>query len=188
VHERARAARYGSHNVQMVAVDVMGWTRYDAALKQLHRLFKRRKNLHKDDPPLFAQLLKAIGRHRDPKSIAVLMKSPFKGLTLASGRARLYGLANIRDKKALEALIDATQLAGGSTPRSWRPAGEKRFTDEFAVALTVLTGKEYGKKLESWRRWWKENKRKFKVDENRPSIPADMQRTWEEYWNEPYYE
>ena len=135
---------------------------------------------------MFAELLKAIGRHGDPSSVAVLTKSPFKGLTVASGRARILGLANIRTNESLEELIKGTQLAGGSVPRSWRVQGQKRFTREFLLALRILTGLEMQADLEVWRQWWRANRKTFDVPAARPPLPPDEQAWWEEYWNEPY--
>ena len=37
VHEVARGARSKSHYVRLISIQALGWTRYDAALKQLHR-------------------------------------------------------------------------------------------------------------------------------------------------------
>ncbi len=186
VHEIARGARSRSHYVRLISIQTLGWTKYKAALKQLHRILRREKKLHKTDEVVFAELLKAIGRHGDPSSVAVLTKSPFKGLTLASGRARILGLANIRTNESLEELVKGTQLAGGSVPRSWRPMGQKRFTREFLLALRILTGLEMPGNLEMWRQWYRKNKKSFDVSAVRPAISPEEQTWWEDYWNEPY--
>ncbi len=188
VHELAAGMRSRDRGTKMMAIEVLGWTKYGPALKQLHREFRRSKTKWTKDEDMFAELLQAIGRHGDKSSVKVLSKSPFKALTLATGRARILGLANVRDKSAVEALIKGTQLAGDNPPRSWRPMGDKRFTKEFRIALTILTGEEMGQELEAWRQWWRTNKRTFKMSPTRPEIPDWMRKTWDEYWNEPYYD
>ena len=187
VHEVAAGMRSRDRGIKMMAIEVLGWTKYDPALKQLHREFRRSKRNWDKDEDMFAELLQAIGRHGDKSSVAVLEDSPFKALTLATGRARILGLANIRDASALEAVVMGTQLAGDNPPRSWRQMGDKRFLKEFQIALTILTGEEMGTDLEAWRQWWRKNKKTYKVSPTRPEIPDRMRKTWDEYWNEPYY-
>ncbi|MFV1958132.1 MAG: HEAT repeat domain-containing protein [Planctomycetota bacterium] len=186
VHEVARGARSRSSAVRLVAVDALGWMRYKPALRQLHRLLKRQPEMHKKDESLFAAVLKGIGRAGDESSIKVLTKSPFKGLTQASGTARIYGLARIRTSEALAELIKGTQLSGSARPRSWRAIPDKLFVKEYLLALTVLTGLEKGRSLEEWRRWWRKNRKIFQIPKTPPPIPEAMRKIWEEYWNEPY--
>ncbi len=187
VHEVAAGLRSKSRTVKMASLEVLGWMKYEPALKQLHRFFRRTKSKWDEDEGVFEVLLKAIGRHGDPSSVKVLAESPFKGLTLATGRARILGQANIRTKDAVESLIKGSQLAGSNPPRSWRPAGDKRFVKEFDIALTILTGQEFGSDLVAWQTWWRKNKKTFEVSPTRPQIPAWMQKAWDEYWLEPYY-
>jgi len=187
VHELAAGMRSRDRGVKMMAIEVLGWTKYEPALKQLHREFRRSKTKWDKDEDMFAELLQAIGRHGDPSSVKVLSESPFKALTLATGRARILGLGNIRDKSAITELVKGTQLAGDNPPRSWRPMGDKRFVKEFTIALTILTGQEYGRDLEAWRQWWRKNEKTFEMSPARPEIPDWMRKVWDEYWNEPYY-
>ena len=188
VHEVAAGMRSRDRGIKMMAIEVLGWMKYGPALKQLHREFRRSKTKWTDDEDMFAELLQAIGRHGDASSVKVLADSPFKALTLATGRARILGLANIRDKSAVEALIKGTQLAGNNPPRSWRQMGDKRFLAEFELALTILTGEEYRRDLDAWRAWWQKNKKTWKMSPTRPEITEAMRKLWDEYWNEPYYD
>ena len=70
----------------------LGHTDHPDALKALHSLYWRDKNLGKRSEYLFALLLTEIGRHGDRSSIKVLGDHPFRNLTLASGRARRSAL------------------------------------------------------------------------------------------------
>ncbi|MHC4222847.1 MAG: HEAT repeat domain-containing protein [Planctomycetota bacterium] len=171
--------------VQIAAIDALGWTKHADALKQLHRLYRRDRSLSKKEEA-FAHLLKAIGRHGHKTSIKVLMDNVFKGLTLESGKARIMGLGNIREKASVEELIKGMKLAGGNPPRSNR-YGQPRFIDWFRLAMFVLTGEDRGGDKESWDTWWRENKKTFRMSKERPKIGEELQDKWERYWKEPYH-
>ncbi len=185
VHEVAAGLRSRDVAVRVVTMQTLGWMKDPAALRQLHREYRRGRSEWLKQEDLFAVLLQAIGRHGDPSSIEVLADDPFRALTLATGRARIYGLANIRKKASVEELIKATQLAGASRPRGGA-VGEARFLREFHFALRVLTGEEISGDLEQWRRWWRKSKDTFKVPEERPNVPAWVREKWTSYWDEPY--
>jgi HEAT repeat protein len=185
IRELSKFLRYTAERVKIAAIDALGWTKHPDALKQLHRYYRRNKDLSKQEE-IFAHTLKAIGRHGHKSSIQVLKDSPFKGLTLESGKARIMGLGNIRERDAVEELIKGMRLAGGN-PRRSRRYGEPRFSEWFRIAMTVLTGEDHGFAKEDWEKWWRENKRTFRVDRRRPKIAGPMQQIWETYWSEPYY-
>lgn len=185
VYEVARGIRSPQMSVRLVAVSTLGWMSCPEALKQLHRLYRTETGLSKEEA-LFAETLKAIGRHRSPKSIDVLASDPFKNLTLASGRARIYGLGNIRDIRSVETLIQGMRLAGNSPNRSRRGGAAPRFVDAFRVALAVLTGADAGESKEAWEAWWRENKKTFRMSKERPAIAPEIREKWEAYWEEPY--
>ncbi|MHC4932740.1 MAG: HEAT repeat domain-containing protein, partial [Planctomycetota bacterium] len=170
--------------VQIAAIDALGWSKHADALKQLHRLYRRDRSLSKKEEA-FAHLLKAIGRHGHKSSIKVLMDNVFKGLTLETGKARIMGLGNIREKESVEELIKGMKLAGGNPPRSNR-YGQPRFIDWFRLAMLVLTGEDRGGDKEAWDRWWRENKKAFRMSRERPKISEELQDKWEGYWKEPY--
>jgi HEAT repeat protein len=188
VHELARALRFRDKQVRTHAVIALGWVPDDDALRQLHRMYRREKDLGKTDEALFAQLLKSIGRHGDRRSISVLSDKPLKYHTLESSRARIYGLGNIRRKEAVEELIKGMQLIGSAGVRGARSfkTESPRAMEEFNVALSVLTGFTVGTSQQLWLDWWRENKSKLKVSPTRPPVPDDIKRAWERYWNAPY--
>ncbi len=186
VHELARGLRYKDRGVRMVTIDTLGWMKYEPALKQLHRFLRRRKHMYKQDEEMFALTLKSIGRHGSAKSIDVLSRHPFRGLTIASGRARIHGLGRIRDIRSVEALIKGSQLVGPLQIRGRRAGAEHRFTDEFLLSLTILTAQEFGRNRHEWQRWWHENKRTFKVPDQLPPLSEKMEKLYESYWGEPY--
>ncbi len=167
--------------VQIAAIDALGWSRNRSALRQLHRLYHRDKDLSKKED-VFAALLKAIGRHGDKSSLEVLFDSPFKGLTVESGRARILGIANVRETRSLEDLVKGLRLAGD--PRG-RRAKEPVFLEDFRLAFAVLTGHDLGPSREAMDAWWRDNKG-FKVAADRPPLPPPLKEKWERYWGVPY--
>lgn len=173
--------------VRLVAVDALGWMKHPEGLKQLHRMYRREKDLHRQEE-LFAALLKAIGRHGHKSSIRVLVDSPFKGLTIHSGRARIMGLGRIRQRDSVETLIKAMRLSSGRRPREWRVPDNPRFLIEANVAMTSLTGAMPGTAKDDWQKWWRDNKKKFRMKKEFPKIPKKYETYWEEYWNERYPE
>ena len=189
VHELARGLRYRDERVRMYAVIALGWVPNKNALRQLHRMYRREKDLGKQDEALFAELLKAIGRHGDKSSIDVLSDKPFRYHTLESSRARIYGLGNIRRKDSVATLMKGMQKIGSAGPRgarAFRTETEPRAMKEFNVALSVLTGVSLGEDQQLWLTWWRTNKNKLKVSGDRPTVPEDIKRAWERYWNAPY--
>lgn len=186
VHEIARGLTSRTPRVRWVTIDVLGWSRYEPALKQLHRLLARERDLPLEDEALFAHLLKSIGRHSDKSSIEVLADHPLRGLTYASGRARILGLARIRSKDSVEELMKAMVLAGDRPRRRGGDSVVPRFLQDFRLALMILTGEDKGPSKQAWLDWWRDAKKTFKPSDSRPTIPAAARAIWEEYWDEPY--
>ena len=54
------------------------------------------------------------------------------------------------------------------------------------LALAVLTGVDKGTSKDAWQAWWKENKRSFRVAEQRPPLSKKLKAQWEAYWGEEY--
>jgi HEAT repeat protein len=186
VREIARGLRDPDRRVRLTAVRMLGWMKSPDGLKQLHRMFRREKDLSKDEE-MQGALLQAIGRHGDPSSIEVLTEDPFKGgLSYASGQARILGLARIRTTKSIEELMDAMKLGGGSSDRRGGKEARPRFLDDMRLALAALTGADMGTSKEAWTQWWRDNKRTFKMSPQRPPIAPELVARWEAYWDEAY--
>ena len=185
----ARGLRSSSLAVRKAAIDTLGRMDSKDALEELHSLYRRDVNLRKN-PTLYALLLQSIGRHGDKSSLSILADYSHKYLTLASGRARIYGIANIRDDRSVEELIQASRKAGGKKRGSgveseWRGV----FAKDFHAAIHILTGEDYGRgrnDLEAWYREWKK-KPSPRVKRVRPRVPPEVSDLYEAFWNKPYY-
>ena len=178
----ARGLTDPDDEVRLTAIDTLGWLPRPDALKRLHRLYRRDTKLREDEV-LFSRLLQAIGRHGDRSSLEVLKDHPFDHLTLASGKARILGIARIRDPRSFGLLVRGMRLAGGD-PRGGR-SGSPRFMDDFAVGFSVLTGEELGPLAAEWEAWGRANP-DFVPGAARPALSAPLRAAWEEYWNEAY--
>lgn len=189
VHALARGLRSKDQGVKIETLHALGWHPSKEALKQLHRVYRREGKLIADDEAVFVALFKAIGRHGDASSLTVLGDHPFKGLTPKVAEARILGIANIREKKSVEALMKGMRLtteeSGGRRARSVET--RSRGMRYFRPALCVLTGQDLGEMDEDWQHWWRENKNKFRIAKERPaSVPADVREYWEGYWGVSY--
>jgi HEAT repeat protein len=185
VHELARGLRSPSRRIRLAAIDALGWMQYKPALQQLHRLYVRENRAGEDDEEMYVRLIQAIGRSGDKSSVAVFRDNPFRNLTLASGRAKIFALARVRDRTAVEALLKAMLLAGETPPRTWRPSAEPRFMDDLRFSLKLLTGVDQGSDKARWQAWWRDEKKQFEVLDW-PAVAPSLVQRYQEYWHEPY--
>ncbi len=181
----ARGAADASHAVQSAALEALGGNRHPDALKALHRRFKVDKVLREDEA-LFVTLLRAIGRHRDPSSIEILLEDPFDHLTLEVGRARIMCLAGIRSKDAVKALVHAMTLASPGTSRRGVGEANEPFMRWGAAAMSILTGADAGRTKAEWLEWWRKHGEELTVATTPPAVPATARKEWEDFWGEPY--
>jgi HEAT repeat protein len=182
IHAIAKGLKEKEPRVKIAAADALGWSKSPEALKQLHREVRRNPKLS-DDESLFAALLQAIGRHGDATSIEVLSDKPFGGLTYATGRARILGLANIRDTKALDELFQLMKLGGSTSGKSRQPPA-RRFADDARLALARLTGEDLGTSKEAWEDWWRKKRSGFKVSPQPKELAPELRSRWVAYWGE----
>ena len=181
-----RAAARDDRAVKSSALEALGRVHAKESLEFLHETYWRDKNLREDEA-LFVTLLRAIARHGDPSSVKVLSDSPFDHLTLATGRARILGLANVRTKESAEALIQAMRLAGSDRGGA-RARSDQPFMPSFRAALTILCAKDAGPTKEEWQAYWHEATKGSgqPVKPYRPAVPPFARKAWEDFYGEPY--
>jgi hypothetical protein len=174
--EIAAGLRDKEDSVRAVAMRALGSMHSKDALKELHRAAKGADKKLQENAKLYATLLRSIGLHGDKSSVEVLAEDALKNLDAEVVRARIYGLGNIRDRAAVEKLLDMTNLGNPL------PGEDSPFMPDVRVALARLTGTDQTTNKSTWQEWWNKNKDGFKVSEAPPELPAELQRQWDEYW------
>jgi hypothetical protein len=165
--------------VRLATLTALRWMEHRDALEALQRLHGERKWLA--DPELALALLRGIGQHADPSSIRVLAHDPFDPPDHVCWRARIFGLARIRTRPALEALFTILGATGGG-------AGERRVAPlmgDVRIALILLTGVDQGLSPELWERWWRQNKKDFRLAPEPPLLPKELRAEWDKFWGLP---
>lgn len=166
--------------VRDFTLDLLSKIEDPSALTALHAFAKRNRRTLPDQPELYALVLKCVARHGDPSSIELLKDKPFECDEHAVLRARILGLANIRDKRAVEALFD---LMTKADRRKVTP-----YMGELQLAFNVLLGVDVGKNQDRWRDWWNDNKKTYVLPEVMPKLPNDALVTWQSFWGIQTYE
>jgi len=162
--------------VRLAAIQALRFQAVPEALSELNRLARDKKRLR--EPDLGAALLRALGEHADPSSVTLLARDPFDPPRGDCVKARIYSLARIRTRPALEGLLAmVATTAQGNHPRPITP-----YLDDMRLALVVLTGTDQGKAPERWEEWWRANRKGFEVAQERPELPRELARQWAEYW------
>jgi hypothetical protein len=160
VRKVVRAAADERLEVRLAAVQALRWLDHPSAVEALHRLGRERKVMKA--PEVAAAVLRAIGQHADPTSVAILAREPFEPETIPCLRARILGLARIRTLASLEALMDDAR-----------------------IALMLLTGVDQGRSPELWERWWRDNRKTFAIPTAMPLLPRELRDQWNGYWGLP---
>ena len=160
--------------VQLAAVDALGRNKDPEALDDLHRFYKAEVKRLKDDMRLMPMVIQAIGRQGNEKSIELLSDDLFSQRTFPAVKARMWGLANIRSKKSVDAIIEMMNKVGNEKLQDFMPP--------IRVALTRLTGVDNGGDPQAWLAWWRKNDKSFEVPKDPPKLPDIAQKAWDEYW------
>jgi len=164
--------------VKQTAIDALGRMQHPDSVKALSSYYQAEKRTLTSDEVIFPLLLKSIGRLGDPSSVAILSDSPFSSKIFPSIQARLYGLGNIRTNESVDELIGFMKLGA---ERDFQ-----QLMSEWRVALVRLTGEDHGgESIQLWQKWWRENKKDFKVPEHAAPMSPDLQSKWDSYWSAP---
>jgi hypothetical protein len=161
-------------SVVVVTVESLGKMKHPSALDALVGFYKREHKKLADDLTVLPALIKGIGRHGSPTTIALLKEDAFDQKTYLSGQARILSLGNIRTNAALEALMDLSKMVGPNRMDGLR--------NDMRVSIAQLTGLDLGPDSVAWTRWWNDNKKGFEVTKEAPKLDAGLQRTWDAYW------
>jgi uncharacterized membrane protein YgcG len=119
--------------------------------------------------PLYAEVLRGIGQHADPRALALLAEGfgPKKE-PLEINEARIDAVGRIRTSDAVDTLIKYAR-SGFAKDRDAR----------ICTALKGLTGEDHGDEMRPWVLWWNRAKLGYRFPENPPAGPAAWTRLWE---------
>lgn len=163
-----------STDVRDYTLDLLGRIDDPSALASLHSYAKKHRRTLPDDPDHYILVLKSAARHGDPSTIDLLTDKLFEAEHHQLIRARIFGLANIRDKRSVEALFD---LMTKADRRKVTP-----HIGEFQLAFNVLLGIDVGQNQERWLGWWNDNKKTYTMPEVAPKLPAEALGVWQQFW------
>jgi hypothetical protein len=109
-----------------------------------------------------------------------LTRDPFQPDASPCLRARIFGLARIRTLESLEGLLEMLATSGANVgTRRLQPQME-----DVRIALMLLTGVDQGRSPELWERWWRANRKGFRLAAELPLLPKELRREWDIFWGQ----
>jgi hypothetical protein len=162
-------------DVQKASIDALRWINHPEALTALQNAAKDAK-LYKEQPMVFAALLKGVGQYSNKSSIAILKDDVWAVQEQHVVQARILGLGRIRTHESAEALIDLMKVAGTRKIDGVMP--------DFRLALVAITGADMGVSQIAWQQWWSDNKSKLKIAPAMGELPKELSFKWKVYWGE----
>lgn len=178
VHAVTAALESDDPEVAVAALQSLRFLDHPEALEALHEAAEER--VRRTTPEIAVPLFRAIGQHGDPSSIEVLARNVNEVPQHQIVQARILALGHIRSEAAVAKLVELRVLTG--------PGGRNRvlegWKDDFRLSLLALTGVDNGVEADLWERWWRANRKTFRVPETFPPLPDDMARRWKRYWGE----
>ena len=173
----ARGLKTRDYAVKQATIETLRLLDHPDALVALENFARREKRFLRNDPGLYAQVLRAAAWHGKEGTIDLLVSDIWAFPDYTVIKARVLGLARIRSDKALEELFKLTNKAGR--------AKVDPFMSELRLALAELTGTDQGESLDLWWRWWNTNRKGFRVPPQRPELPKLLELQWNAYWQVP---
>lgn len=129
------------------------------AVPQLIKAMKSNEREH----AVYEALIGALGDLGDPRAVPALssdfwnQKEGAQGMKMA--RLKIDALGQIRSKKSIDALIDLLYKGEQGVMN--------RLAPNFVRSLRALSGQEFGWDRARWKDWWKKNKGKTRLEEDK---------------------
>ncbi|MGB0685991.1 MAG: HEAT repeat domain-containing protein [Planctomycetota bacterium] len=179
VKEIAKSLKSKQEAVALAAITALRWNEHADAIDALLKAAKDKKLMAIEK--LAIELTYALGQKADTKALKALTDGytvTAKGLGDLM-KAKTLALGRIRDKAAVEAILDFINSGA-------RRRGERRMPQDALIALHVLTGQEPGKQVSDWMDWWYEEKGSLKIHAEEWPLPdGRAQRQWDRLWEDP---
>ncbi len=178
-----KALKFQSPEVMVAALEALRFNPDPSALKYLTQA-RKNKELHKNTQLAVAYAY-ALGQKASPKCIPALTDNlnATSGVPAEVLKAKISALGRIRDKDAVEAIMDYCN----TTRRGGRNVGGiNNIMREAQRSLFILTGVDQGSSLEAWKDWWYDARKTIKISkEPWPLENPKIQRQWEQLWMSP---
>lgn len=108
---------------------------------------------NREMPEAMAAICGVLGAFGDKRAVHALESDLWKTKTEYVIFARIGALGKIRDRSAIDALLDLTYIAPAAVLAPYAAA--------IAKALHELTDQGFGTDRDAWKKWWREHKETF---------------------------
>jgi hypothetical protein len=159
-------------SVQQAAIEALRFNEHKKAVDEL--ITRAKQKAAKEDLPVYATLIRAIGQHGSPVAIDVLNDNPWSTPDAQVLQAKILSLGRIHTKEAVKALCDLMEVAGINKIEP--------FMKDFRLSLWALTGADQGESRELWLKWYRDNKDKLTIAAAPPAEPKELAKRWRRYW------
>jgi HEAT repeat protein len=119
-------------------------------------------------------LLRALARRGDPRALSALTEDAHADYDLHVLRTRILALARVRSRDSIDALV----ALGKGLPF----AEQQQVMLEWRLAWSVLTGRDGGRTVADWTRWWAETRATFEVSPELPALSESDRSRWLDAW------
>lgn len=160
--------------IRDAAVESLGGMLHPDSIDALLTHGKRDKKKMVKDREYHVAWIKAVGRQGSVDALDALTDGLFSYPTAAVIQARIYAIANIRDTKSIETLIKVMTITDTRRVNNHMPTVQ--------IALIRLTSIDLGRSVQSWTKWWREEKKSFEIPKEPPAMKKQMQSRWDRFW------
>jgi len=158
--------------VQEAAIEALRFNEHKQALTELQARAKHKTA--KENLPVYAKLLRAIGQKGDASSFELFSENPWSTQDAKVIEAKIMGLSRIRTAESVKALVDMMEMGGIQKVQP--------FMQEMRLALWSLTGADQETSRELWLKWYRDHKAKLEVRPTPALEPKELANRWNRYW------
>lgn len=163
--------------VKVVAIELLGGMSSEKSLTALTKYFQKRFHHLRLEVELWPRIFRAVGRRGDPIGIPTLLTNVRGQMEQATLRARMFGLANIRTKEAVDGIFAVLD--------DLDEAHRVGLLDDARTALFVLTGQRPEGNAEALQEWWVEARAELVLPAQAPRLEGQEWEAWRMFWQLP---
>jgi hypothetical protein len=168
-------------SVKLATIEALRWMPFPETVKAMQKSLERDKLIKKDERLLVA-IIRSLGQHSDPSSLALFEDGAYSAPSPGNIQARLYSIARIRTDESLSLLMEMLVRGAGAQPNG---KDKNKLQDQYDITLEVLTGETFKRDQDAWLQWWRENRKSFKVAPKNIKLSPKTEKKWSTYWANP---